>query len=133
MMMQWPSDPRVTVVVPSGPLDVAIEELVPSDDEDEPALEETDEPLPVVVVIVLPPRVVDDETLPFPAWTVVDGPEPPAIVDPPPFSTMQVPPSSVRNSLPRLTAAPKTSATPAKASTPTAGDNLKGIMICSSK
>jgi hypothetical protein len=77
-MMQVPSDARVIVVVPSGPLDDEIELLV--------------EPLPVVtdpadvlavtslpdvpVEVVTPFTVVDDETLPPPAVTEDDSPLP---------------------------------------------------------
>lgn len=76
-MMQFPSGPRVTVGVPSGPLEVELDVLLvvsPLVTVDPPELEETEGPV-ACVVVVLPPIVVDEDTPPEPAVTELERPE----------------------------------------------------------
>jgi hypothetical protein len=98
-MTQWPSGPRVTVVVPSGPLEVEVEVLLvlsPLVVAEPPELDETAGPL-VWDDVVLPLIVVDDETLPPPTVTELESPDPGSlfVLVPLPSSTVQVSPLSV--------------------------------------
>jgi hypothetical protein len=91
-MTQLPSGPRVTVTVPSGPLELDMDEvvppplLVPAELDEEPELV-TDEPtplsvvmddvvpLPACVVTVCPLIVVEEDNPPAPEVTSVPFPE----------------------------------------------------------
>jgi hypothetical protein len=99
VMTQWPSGPRVTVVVPSGPLEVEVDVLLvlpPLVTVDPPELDETEGPV-AWVELVLPLIVVEDDTLPPPAVTELDRPDPVSLCALIPFSsrTVQVSPSLV--------------------------------------
>jgi hypothetical protein len=94
-MSQVPSERRVTTE-PSGRVTLAVEKDWPPalpDVTEEPALDDTDPP-PDCIVVVWPPMVVEEETLPLPAFTEDEVPlplGPLVLVD---SMTVQVVPSS---------------------------------------
>lgn len=91
-MSQVPSERRVTTE-PSGRVKLLVEKACPSptlDVADDPELEEV-LPLPEFIVVVFPPMVVDELTLPPPAVTDDDVPVPPVAI---PSMTVHLVPSS---------------------------------------